>query len=349
MQYSWAKEHAFETASIPRAVAQQMKLASAPQLRVLLWLACAGQGQFDAEVCAAACGVSPAVCEECVRYWVGVGVVTTEGDVATTIVKPSEAMPVVTEVTSPPAKGASVFVAPLLTEKTTVADRPSREEALRVKAQDGAFAMLLDTAASKLGKMLSPSDISLFLYLYRDLALPVEVILMIIGYAVQNGKGKMAYIEKTALGWVQDGINTFEAADAHLRRLEQRARAWDMLCEWRALADVRPTVAQKEAACRWIFEWELPREVIEAVLDFTIEKTGKLQFSYADRVAERLHACGIKTAQAAKAELTTEKAPAKKTTSRARMKTANDRAPSYDIAEYEKMVRRHRPTPPKED
>ena len=101
--------------------------------------------------------------------------------------------------------------------------------------------------------------------------------------------------------------------------------------------------------CRWMFEWKLEREVIETALAVTVEKTGKLQIAYADRLAEQLHACGVTTAEQARAELTAEKPKPKSKTSRGRMKTAEDRAPSYDIAEYEKMVRRHRPTPPKED
>ncbi len=346
MQYTWEHPYAFDTAAIPKAAAEQLKLASAAQLKVLIWLACAGQGRFCADTCSAACGLSPAVCEEAMHYWVQRGLLAIDAETKTVSLAP--APPVA--VNKPPIADISVPVPePLVGEVVSAALRPSRTEVLQVKAQDTAFSMLLDTAASKLGKILSPADTATLLYLYRDLSLPVEVILMVIGYAVQNGKGKMAYIEKTAIGWAEDGIKTFEAADAHLRHLETCAQAWETLCEWYDVGSVRPTVAQKEVACRWISEWQMTSEVVQTVLSYTVEKTGKLQFSYADRVMERLHGLHITTAEKAKAELTAEKKPTKKTTSSARMKTAKDRAPSYNIAEYEKMVRRHRPTPPKED
>lgn len=349
MQYMWGRACAFDMAAIPKAAAQQLRLASAPQMKVLLWLACAGQGEFDAAVCAAACGVSPAVCEEAFAYWVQNGVI--DADVSApqqtvTVVAPAPESPAASVVPEPEAPAPTVTT---LGGATSSATYPSRTQVLQKKAEDAAFSALLETAAVKLGKILSPSDMSVFLYLYQELSLPPEVILMVIGYAVQNGKGKMAYIEKTAIGWAEDGINTFEAADAHLQKLEQCAQAWDKLCEWHELSVMRPTVAQKEIARRWIFEWQMPRDVLDVVVDVTVKKTGKFQMAYADRIAERLHAQGITSAAAAKDELTAEKKPAKKAPSKARMKTAADRAPSYNISDYQKMVRRHRPTPPKED
>ena len=344
LQYTWEHPYAFDTAAIPKAAAEQLKLASAPQLKVLIWLACAGQGCFDAAACAAVCGVSPAACEEALSYWSQRGLVKLSGAPE----RPAVPAPAVTPAPTPTPEPEQT-VAPVLGGASGAATYPSRTQVIQKKTEDPAFSMLLETAAAKLGKILSPADMSVFLYLYRELSLPPEVILMVIGYAVQSGKGKMAYIEKTAIAWAQDGINTFEAADAHLRELEQNNEAWDKLCEWQSLEIARPTVAQKKTARRWIFEWKIPREVVETVVAYTIEKTGKFQMAYADRVMERLHALGISTAEGAKAELTAEKKPAKKASSGARMKTAKGRAPSYDIAEYEKMVRRHRPTPPKEE
>ncbi len=347
LQYAWEHPYAFDTAAIPKAVSKQLRLASAPQVKVLIWLACAGQGQFDAAACAEACGVSPSVCEECLRYWASAGFVTLS-EASSAFSAPVMAPTPIPE--EEPSPATTVTMPMLIDEAASAASRPSRTQVLQAKAADASFSMLLDTAAAKLGKILSPSDMSVFLYLYQELSLPAEVILMVIGYAVQNGKGKMAYIEKTAIGWAEKGITTFEAADAHVRHLEQCVQAWDTLCEWQSLEAVRPTFAQKETACRWIFEWKLSREVVQTVCEYTVEKTGKWQMSYADRIAERLHALGITTAEAAKAELTADKtASKKKKSSAARMKTAKDRAPSFDLGQYEQLARRHRPLPPKED
>lgn len=336
MQYTWNAACAFDMASLPKAAASQLKLANALQLRVLVWLACVGQGRFDAAACAVACGDTAELCEEALAYWVQSGLICTQGG----------AVPVPVSSSTPTAVPSAAPAPALLPEKPAAAERPSRSQVLEVQANDEHFAFLLQTAESKRGKELSPADMSVYLYLYRDIGLPPEVILMVIGYAVKNGKNNLTYIEKTALGWADAGITTIDAADKHLCYLERCETAIVELNSWLTPPIERPTVAQRRAACRWIYEWELPREVIETAVHYTMDKLGKFQASYIDRVLERLHALGIVTAEAAQAELETKKAPKKHG---GRMKTAVDRPPSFDLGQYEEMALRHRPQPPAQE
>ena len=329
MQYTWDARCAFELASLPKAAAAQMKLANALQLRVLIWLACVGQGRFDAAACAVACGETPEMCEEALHHWVQRGVVSVEG----------VASPTVT-VTAPPAQAAAAPPPVTLPEMPTAATRPSRSQVLEVQASDERFAFLLQTAEAKLGKSLSPADMAVYLYLYRDIGLPPEVIVMIIGYAVKNDKAKLSYIEKTALNWADAGIKTMDAADKHLCYLERCETAFAQLNERLSLGVARPTLSQKQAACRWVYDWALPSDVIETAVRYTIDKIGKFQASYTDRVLERLHALDITTVDAARAELEPKKAAPKHS---GRMKTADDRPPSFDLEQYEAMTMRHRP------
>jgi len=345
MQYTWEGKCAFEMASIPKAAAQQLRLASAPQLRVLLWLCCVGGGRFDASACAVACGLTYDTCEEAMRYWQETGLIRLDEEppvrvaVAPPVVTVTAPDPTPAKETAPPA--VDVTVAPTPAGN----NRPTREQVLSTCAEDERFAFLLETASAKLGKMLSPADMSVYLYLYRDLSLPPEVILMIIGYAVKNGKAKLAYIEKTAIGWVEDGITTIAAADEHLCRLERNEQAWTQLSEWMDTGIARPTVAQKTAVSRWMHEWSMTKEVILAVVTYTVERNGKLQIPYADKILERFHAEGILTEQAAKEALSGQKKTPK--VSKSRMKTASDRPPSFDLGKHEEMALRHRPQPPK--
>lgn len=346
MQYTWNTPYSFEMASIPKAAAEQLKLASALQLRVLVWLCCVGQGRFDAPSCAIACGGSPEACEESLRYWQAQDLIVLNEESAPTVaVAPA---PVVAEPIAPPAEPTPTPVAPvLLPVQPTAAARPTRAEVLDVQASDPQFAFLLHTASQKLGKPLSPADMAVYLYLYKEVGLPPEVILMIIGYAVKNGKAKLSYIEKTALNWAEDGITTIAAADAHLCRMEKRDDAWKQVSERLSLDTPRPTVAQKETAYRWVFEWSFAPDVIDEVARYTVEKLGKFQLAYADRILERFQASDIRTVAAAKKELEAPQKPQKKRTSR--MKTAEDRAPSFDIEQYESLAMRHRPRPPKQE
>lgn len=344
MQYTWDSRAAFEMAALPKAAAGHLKLASALHLRVLVWLCCVGQGRFEASACSVACGAAPELCEEALAYWVEQGLVVLEGMPPKALTATAPVLPA-----SPPAeKEAPVSIPVTLPQSPLPASRPDRQEVLHVTATDERFAFLLETAASKLGKMLSPADMAVYLYLYRDVAMPPEVILMIIGYAVKNGKARLSYIEKTALNWAEDGITTIAAADAHLCHLEHCAEAWERVCRIGNVTIDRPTVKQKETACRWVYEWQMPDEVIEAAVAYTVEKTGKLQIPYADRLLEKLHEDGVTTAAAAKEALIPKKATSKPKHA-ARMKTAKDRPPSFDLGEYEELALRHRPQLPTQE
>ncbi len=347
MKYTWDSRAAFDLASVPRAVGGQLKLANQGQLRVLLWLCCVGQGTFDAEACAAACGTSPDICEEAVQFWVQRGMITVQP--YATVPPPAPAEPVAsTKQSAAPAEEPPAAPTVTLPVMPAASVRPGRQEVLAVRASDEQFAFLLDTAAAKLGKMLSPADMAVYLYIYRDLKLPPEVILLIIGYAVKNGKARLSYIEKTAIHWVEQGLTTFAAADAHLCHLERCQAAWATVCAIGKLEVARPTMAQKETACRWIYEWKLAPEVIETALRYTEEKLGKPQLSYTDKLLERLHAEGVTTAEAAnKALEPAVPAPARKKAGR--MKTAQGREPSFDLGNYEEMALRHRPRLPEEE
>lgn len=345
MRYTWDGGCAFDMAAIPKAAAGQMKLANAMQLRVLVWLCCVGQGQFDAAQCAAVCGGTPEACEEALGYWVQRGLIVLEEAPCAPKVTATPVPAKPEETAAPKAATTEILLPQTVSEAIT---RPDRAQVIEAKTTDKQFGFLLETASAKLGKMLSPADMSVYLYLYRDLGLPPEVILMVIGYAVKNGKAKLSYIEQTAKGWAQDGINTIAAADAYLCKLEQNEQAWKQLSEAIDLGNTRPTVAAKTAAGRWLFEWHFSVETIKIAVEYTVEKLGKFGVSYTDRILERLYSEGIVTAEAAREELSGKKTTQKKP-STARMKTAKDRAPSFDINQYEELARRHRPRMPKKE
>lgn len=96
---------------------------------------------------------------------------------------------------------------------------------LKRQKESEEFAYLLDTASARLGRPISHGDMETLLYLYDTAGLPIEVILMVLAYAVAAGKLNMRYVEKVALDWADQGIDTIAAAEQHLLRLERRDQA----------------------------------------------------------------------------------------------------------------------------
>ena len=88
------------------------------------------------------------------------------------------------------------------------------------------FAPLVPAIEHLLGKVLSHSDLKILYMLYDFLGLPPEVILTLAGWcndkAKQGGPGRtttLPLIRREAVKWEKAGINTLDAADAHLRRM----------------------------------------------------------------------------------------------------------------------------------
>lgn len=342
MQYTWDSRAAFEMAAMPKAAAGKLKLASKIQLQVLMWLCCVGQGRFDAAACSVSCGAAPELCEEALAYWVEEGLVVLEG-------VPAKGMHAPVAIPAPVVRPAEPTPVPVtLPEKPQVAQRPTQAETLQAMSEDAAFYFMVQTASSRLGKAVTPNDYISLYYIYRDYKLPPEVILMIIGYAVKNGKTSLAYIEKTAINWAESGINTIAAADAHLCRIEHTREAFERVCRLGDMTIERPSVKQRDTAYRWVYEWAMPDEVIAVALAVTQENIGKINFSYTDKLLDRLRTEEVTTAQAAKEALAPQK-PQKKTKASGRMKTASDRPPSFDLGEYEQMALRHRPKLPSQE
>jgi len=139
---------------------------------------------------------------------------------------------------------------------------------------------LLYTEAGKmLGKILSSSDMQTLMWIYDYLGLPVPVILMIIGYAVENGKANMRYIEKVALNWADDGITTIEIAEAHLAELESKKSFENKIKKLFGITNRGLTPGEKNIVSEWE-ESKLNDETLLSAFEINIERTGKLSLRY---------------------------------------------------------------------
>lgn len=325
MTYYWNPRLMGDVFVLPSDIVDKhLRLAGSAQLKILLWCARHGHGEFDAQACSAALGLSPADCADALQYWLQTGVLLADGEAA-----PPE-LPVQTDVPVPPRPAAIVM--PTATARP-VAVKPQLQEVLDRREQSGDFAALLDTVSARLGRPLSHGDMATLLYLFDTAGLPAEVIVMVAVYAVTLGKSKsnMRYIEKVALDWADKGIVTIDAAEKELCRLERRRQATEQVQLAFGLTQ-SPTMAQSDTAYKWMWEWDMPMELIRLAGEQGIEKCkGKFNFNYVDKILEHWHADGLTTT----AQVNQAAAPAK--TSRSR------KATSFDVDAYDEMALRYTP------
>lgn len=164
------------------------------------------------------------------------------------------------------------------------------------------FQGLYQAVERRLGKKLSDTDLKSLYEIYDFLALPVEVILLLITRCVEEfqekyGPGRvprMALIKKTAYAWRRMGIDTAEAAEEYLKKQSRlRAREREIL----PLLDITgraPVEREREYLDAWV-EMGFPDDAIRLAYERTVMKKQSLNWPYMNSIIKSWHTKGLHT------------------------------------------------------
>lgn len=166
------------------------------------------------------------------------------------------------------------------------------------------FPSLVGEVQRSLGKVLSDADLKALYTIYDYLALPAEVILLLVHHCIAEteekyGPGRrprMSQIKREAYRWVQAGADTAEAADAHLRRLETLRRREDRLLPLLGIQGRAPVEGERKYLVAWI-DWGFPEETIRLAYERTVLRKGALNWAYMNSILKRWHADGLRTVE----------------------------------------------------
>ena len=149
------------------------------------------------------------------------------------------------------------------------------------------FPGLVNEVQRRLGKILSTSDLKSLYTLYDYLALPAEVICLLVSWCVEEfehkyGPGRrprMSQIQKEGFVWRRLGVDTAQAAEEHLKRQAlYRTRAGEIL----RLLDLppRPLVEkEKKKVAAWT-DMGFSDEVLRLAYEKTVYKKQKMDWDY---------------------------------------------------------------------
>lgn len=170
--------------------------------------------------------------------------------------------------------------------------------------QRSSFPALVSEVQRRLGKVLSTNDLKSLYTIYDFTGLPAEVILMVVNWTVEEYRRKygqsrmprMPQIQREAIQWKERGVDTMEAAEAHLKRLSLlRDRSAQIL----ALLDIRdrqPVTREKEFFSGWV-DMGFEDEAIRMAYEKTVLKKRTLNLSYMDGILKNWHQKGLHTAE----------------------------------------------------
>lgn len=171
-----------------------------------------------------------------------------------------------------------------------------------LESKTSPFPDLVREVQRRLGKPLSTADLKSLYTIYDFSGLPPEVILLTVSWCIEEyqhkyGPGRMPrmpQIQREAIRWKERGVETAEAAEAHLKRLTLlRDRSSQIL----ALMDIRdrPAVNQeKEFISAWL-DMGFCDEAIRLAYEKTVVKIGKRSLAYMNRILLDWHQKGLHT------------------------------------------------------
>ncbi len=170
------------------------------------------------------------------------------------------------------------------------------------------FAPLCDAVERRLGKRLSASDLKTLYTLYDHLALPPEVILMLVGWCTEEverkyGRGRrprLSQISREGFAWARRGIDTMERAEGHIQRLTRlRSREGEVL----RLLDIplRPLVERERAYIQAWDEMGFDDGALRLAYEKTVLKKQSMDWSYMNGILRRWHEKGLHSEAAVRA------------------------------------------------
>lgn len=166
------------------------------------------------------------------------------------------------------------------------------------------FCALADEVERRLGKKLSTSDLKTLYTIYDFLALPAEVILLLVSWCTMEqerkyGAGRkpfLSQIRREAFRWAREGVDTAERAEEHLQRLLRlRSREGEVI----RLLDLpnRPLVEREQKyIAAWLdmgFDSDALRLAYEKTVMGTASRT--MDWRYMNKILLRWHEKGLHT------------------------------------------------------
>lgn len=164
------------------------------------------------------------------------------------------------------------------------------------------FPGLVNEVQRRLGKILSTADLKTLYTLYDFLALPAEVICLLVSWCVEDmeqkyGPGhrpRMSQIRKEAFVWRRLGLDTAEAAEEHLKRqavLRGREKAILPLV---GVTGRAPVDGERKFIAAWV-EMGFPDDAIRLAYEKTVFKKQAMSWPYMNSILRAWHQKGLHT------------------------------------------------------
>ena len=184
-------------------------------------------------------------------------------------------------------------------------ERPnySERDVLEAGDLDGSFRSLCGEVQRLMGRSLNTEELKILLGFIRYLGLPADVIVVLICYCKDRARQRgslrapsLRTIEKEAYAWAEQGIDTIEEAGAYINAQNMKHSRMGKLMAMLQIRGRSLTAAEERYATGWL-DMGFDDEAISMAYERTCLNTGGLSWAYMNKILQRWHEAGLRTAE----------------------------------------------------
>ena len=184
-------------------------------------------------------------------------------------------------------------------------ERPSysEQDVLQAMDGDGDFRGLYGEVQRLLGRSLNTEELKILLGFVRYLGMTPELVSVLVCYCKDRSRRKgslrnpsLRTIEKEAYAWAERGIESVEDAAAFIQKENVRNSRISRLMGLLQIHGRSLTGAEERYAKAWL-DMDLSEELISMAYERTCLNTGGLNWAYMNKILQRWHDQGLRTAE----------------------------------------------------
>ena len=189
---------------------------------------------------------------------------------------------------------------------------------------------------------LNSTEMNTVFFWYDTLHFSGELIEYLVEYCITNGHSSLRYMDKVAMGWSENGIDTIDKAKEHV---SIRSKAYYSIMKAFGISGRNLAESEMTFVNKWTKDYGFDTELVQEACKRTISATQKPSFEYADSILtnwynNQVHT--MKDVEALDVAFSKNKRPASTTNSQSsnsnkKNKFNNFQQRSYSAEEMEKL------------
>lgn len=165
------------------------------------------------------------------------------------------------------------------------------EDIIRRSKTDGSFSAVVAEAQQVMGHTLSSSDLTKLFGIYDYLALPAEVIMVMLHHCAEENRARygesrrlsMRTIEKQAYVWANNEILSLEQAEEYIQQHKALSRRISLAKDALQIRGRELSATELKYVRSWL-DMGFGPEVLAIAYDRTVTRTGSLKWSYMNKI-----------------------------------------------------------------